>query len=123
MQVVLDQEVQDRAKAAADKLAAQKEEHRCRTEALASQIRLQHENHKAQLSALSAKHREQVYIHTPSPQYAATPKVACLTTMPKIQLPAQKPETHVVLEQPQAVQPSVCLQAPGCMECGLVVPW
>ncbi len=63
MQATLDQEIQDGAKAAAEKLAAQREEQRCRTEALESQIKLQRDNHEAQLSALSAKHREQV--HTP----------------------------------------------------------
>ncbi len=60
MQATLDQEVRDGAKAAAEKLAAQKEEQRCRTEALESQIKLQHANHEAQLSTLSSKHIQQV---------------------------------------------------------------
>ena len=62
MQATLEQEIQDRAKAAAEKLAVQKEEQRCRTEALDSQIRLEQDNHEAQLSAISAKHKEQVHI-------------------------------------------------------------
>ena len=61
MQATLDQEVQVGAMAAAEKLAAQKEEQRCRTEALESQIKLQHANYEAQLSTLSSKHRQQVH--------------------------------------------------------------
>ena len=68
MQATLEQDFQDGAKAAAEKLRVQTEEQHRRTEALEVQIRLQHESNAAHMDALAAKHKEQVHRH-PSFRY------------------------------------------------------